>query len=366
MKIAYIIGYYGHHNFGDEIMLDILVHQLRTSGYSSIYFESGDVPRDIGAIPVGYKRLNARQWPKILRGIVNFNRDLQISLRKILAADLVVFGGGSLLSDSTSVITLLKILIKLRYAKIHRSRIVSVGLGVGMLKSTVRRKLVTYILRQIELVAARDELSVKSLAHCDPSQVSKIELSSDLFYLLDAPKQQKNTDYKGVVGVTVAPPYLEDYITPEKFAISINDILSKIPLETKKVNLLVFQKHSDKRYCDLSYFQVIERSLNYPVEIIECPIDISSALEIMSKLDFVVGMRYHSLVMASLLNIPFIGIGVEKKISSLASEFHAPNFSIEQLKDATFHDYFPLKQLPTYESLAKLAHRAEIYKQILK
>lgn len=141
-----LCGYYGHGNFGDEVILSLLKQKIkeicenpprsrtveRTDGAAER--TDGAAERTNGAA----ERTNGAAEDKFAPTaceIFVLNTKNPIKIAKMLrGADLFVFGGGSLLQDSTSVASLLYYIALIRLARRLARRTVMLANGIGPIK----------------------------------------------------------------------------------------------------------------------------------------------------------------------------------------------------------------------------------------
>ena len=73
-------------------------------------------------------------------------------------------------------------------------------------------------------------------------------------------------------------------------------------------------------------------------------VDINNISSVFSKFSHVAGMRYHALLIAALLDIPFLGIYNDQKVKSLCDQYHMPCFHTNVFTKFDFVE--SLKNLP--------------------
>ena len=138
-------GYYGFGNVGDEAVLAAICDQLRqqlpgvrlaalTSNTSSTHRYQGIK---------GYDRWNRKTVKQAVR-----------------SCGMMVFGGGSLLQDVTSLKSLLYYVLQFYLAKRYRKPIMVYCQGLGPLRTGLGRRLAKWALNQADVIAWRDQGSL--------------------------------------------------------------------------------------------------------------------------------------------------------------------------------------------------------------
>ncbi len=147
-KRILICGYYGFANAGDEAMLMAVIEAL-----SDI---SADL--DITVLSGNPEETMARHGVKAVHRM-----SLTAILKAMLAADLVISGGGSLLQDVTSRRSVFYYLAVMQLAKLLGKPVVLYGQGIGPLRGGVARFATRFVCRQADLITVRDKKSLDVL-----------------------------------------------------------------------------------------------------------------------------------------------------------------------------------------------------------
>ncbi len=143
-----IVGYYGFGNFGDEMMRAALERQLTERGFKD------------------HKAL-CRAHP--LRTL--------LQLRK---CDTVLFGGGNLLQDETSLRSLLYYAVLLFAAK--RDTAIGVSMGLGGFRTPLAERIGAWALGRLSRVYLRTEGDLAAAARLSPQMRARLHLSADLCF----------------------------------------------------------------------------------------------------------------------------------------------------------------------------------------
>jgi len=126
LKSAFLWGYYGYDNFGDELMFRACTELLKKSGFETIV-----VP-----LPHGRETNGIRSVSKFSPVIVEVLRRVDIS----------VAGGGELLQDATSFRSILYYYTLSKLALMNRKKLIFLGNSLGTLRRRLSRAMVRDIL----------------------------------------------------------------------------------------------------------------------------------------------------------------------------------------------------------------------------
>lgn len=296
-----ICGYYGFGNLGDELLL--------CSAMTRAEKEDGELG---AALVTGrYKRRSdARAWC--------VNRDSPIAvMREINRSKRIVFGGGTLLQNSTSKRSLYYYLFLLKYAQARGKPTELWGSGVGEIKGKAARKMTARILCKCDKIELRDELSAR--------RVREIVTSTSL------PQPQMLVCEDLALSADIPPSVCADYLLYRQ-GVKKNEKIAVIALRGKE----------NRRYYTAvkKWIRVIKQKGITPIFVIMYPkqdtaitekirrlcggriiynATASDILEIMKRAELVCAQRYHALVLSRLAGTSFIGIGGEEKIRSFCS-----------------------------------------------
>lgn len=144
---AALIGYYGFGNLGDELLLKACIDILTRCGISRprIVALSNDpekTSRDFGIDSVN--RWNLRELAKIFRD-----------------SERVIFGGGGIFQDRTSIKSCAWYWAVVRLARLMGAKVFAVGQSVGPLESGLSRFFAGNALRSCRAVHVRDDKSLR-------------------------------------------------------------------------------------------------------------------------------------------------------------------------------------------------------------
>ncbi len=298
MKIV-ISGYYGYDNLGDEAILQGIIHSLRR--------QSNNLKITVlSARP----EVTSRRYQVQAVG----RNDIKAVIKEIFHSDLLISGGGSLLQDITSWRSIPYYLGLVFIAWLFGKKTVFYAQGVGPVNGRIGRFLVSLIGNRVDLITVRDEASRKLLLELGVNP-DLIEVTIDpVFSLSDrfSGKGIKLMEEAGIeidgplLGISVRPWNNNDYL--EKVARAADYLLE---LTGGQVVIIPMHYHQD---------QEISRNLQEMMEkesyILSGNYTPAEMLGIFSELDFLLGVRLHSLIFAAINQVPFVAISYDPKIDS--------------------------------------------------
>lgn len=296
-KNVLISGYYGFDNFGDEAILGVLVNKLKELG-KNITVLSTNPAKTQSLYEVESKP--------------SFNIPGVIS--EIKKCDTLVSGGGSLLQDVTSLKSLLYYLFVINTTLFFKKKVVIFAQGIGPIRNKFGAYLTKLTLKKCTLVSVRDVKSQRLLrrwgidAHlvCDP-----------LFGLNLASSEHSNR-----VGVQ-----LRSFKTlKEKLLVKVATQVNK-DFPDKEIEIYSFQDSLDLEVC--KRFEHVLKGLNPDIKT-RLIYNQSSAeiLEKISKLDYMIAMRFHANLIALKYGIKTFAICYDEKVEKLADEANIPYVSM--------------------------------------
>lgn len=293
-KIA-ISGYYGFKNFGDEAILSVLVNHLKSLQNTDITVFSSDV-----------------EYTEKTYGLKAVKRFcLKDVLKTIKDCDVLVSGGGSLLQDVTSLKSLIYYAFIIAMGLFFNKKVVIFAQGIGPLNSNVAQNIVKNLLKYCSYVTVRDENSLKLLEKLG----IKSELVCDPIYSLDIKSEPQN----GVVGVQ-----LRDFKTMNQELLQKLALLIVTKFADKKIEIFSLQKTQDLDLC--KRFEAIVKSFNPDIctEIVED--DIVNRL---SRLEYLIGMRFHAVLVALKCGVRTCAINYDVKVEKIATDAKIPLISMD-------------------------------------
>lgn len=330
MKIL-ISGYYGFDNLGDELILQVLLDQLKKINRQTEIMVFSAQPEKTRA---EFKVNSVGRWNWLSMA------------REIKKTDYLISGGGGLLQDHTSSLSLYYYLAVILLARLFGKKIIIYHQGIGPLKSRFNLCLVKLTLRSVNWLSVRDNFSQDLLFSLG---LRKSELSADPVLNLSAqiskfsPPRQQN-----IWGIIPRPD--------DKSVENLIPQLSAFAEKQKAVLWIIpFQLCSQEK----AYVQKIIRI--FPGIKPQFCSNRQEMLSIFSQLNFVISWRYHGILLSALYKKPLAGIGKDPKIKNLLKELDRDcfddaqntNFTTFLTRNITLLDY------PKIDNLILRAKKSE-------
>ena len=294
-------GYYGFKNNGDDALLTTIISNLK------------EQKKDI-KIAVLSKRPKETKVQFLVDSMNRFNPFSAIcAIRK---SKLFLNGGGTLIHDSTSTLSLLYYLTMMKLAKIMGLKVVMYANGIGPVKEK-NIKVAGKVCNTVDLITLRDELSLEELKRLNVSK-PPIHITADPAITLEAEDSGSiseilknhgiNEEHQNkFIGISLRSWNKNDPDMEEKIAKIIERAYKKYGL----IPLFLPMKQSD----DLPLCRKIMNMVNIPSYVIDKEYPANVLMGIIKNCRLILGMRLHSLIYATAVSVPVIGLVYDPKIS---------------------------------------------------
>lgn len=301
MKIV-ISGYYGFSNTGDEAILKVITSFLKDNEIVVLSAKKNYFANSI------YR--------------YNFFR----ILKELKSSQILLSGGGGLLQDKTSFKSLIYYLSIIYLAKLLKLKVVIFSQSIGPITKKTGKFLTSRILNKVDMITVRDRNSLNILKELKVEK-PEIFLTADLAFLLKEPDKERVEEILIKENIDKNFSYLAIVIRPWR-GLLIEEIIKFIKIFKEKyrmwkIVLIPFQYSEDYQLLknikkEISEVLLIENQY-LPEEI----------LGIIKNMDFLVGMRLHSLIFAGISNVPYIGIIYDKKVEEFLKETAQEGLKVE-------------------------------------
>ena len=294
VKVA-ISGYYGFKNFGDEAILSVLVNHLKSLQNIDITVFSSDI--DFTSKTYSVNAVKRFDFKKVIKTIQD--------------SDVLISGGGSLLQDVTSLKSVIYYSLIIALGLLFNKKVIIFAQGIGPLNKKLSQFIVRNLLKNCSLVTVRDE---KSLALLRNWRISA-NLVCDPIYSLDVKSEVKDD----IIGVQLREFKTLNYNLLHKLALFIANKFSD-----KKVEIFSLQESQDLELC--KRFEHVLKTLNPEIKTEIVTDDIVNRI---SKLSYLVAMRFHAILVALKCGIKTCAINYDVKVEKLADEASIPLISMD-------------------------------------
>ncbi|MFN4875359.1 MAG: polysaccharide pyruvyl transferase CsaB [Aphanizomenon sp.] len=334
-------GYYGKGNGGDEALLATLLQML---------------PLDVTPVVLsGNPEETHRHY-----GVECYNRMAFFSVFKALrSCDAFVWGGGSLIQDSTSIISPFYYGGLMALAQVMGLKTVAWGQGIGPLLRSQTRFLAQRNFAGCTQVSVRDIASSRLLSDWSiphilaPDPVWALE-SKPVPELVDLPKPR--------IAVTLRnhPQLTENRLT------NLIQALVNLQKETQTfILLLPFQKSEDLGIAEKIHTQLKD------VSRVICSEDPQVLKGVFRGVEMSIGMRLHSLIMAASEGSRCFALSYDPKVNHLMEDLKIPGWDLHNLPNdvelisKTWIDYYHHGESLSDTKIQSLVNGAFLHRDVL-
>jgi polysaccharide pyruvyl transferase CsaB len=323
-----ISGYFGFNNTGDEAILKSMVRafkekipQVKIAVLSHNPLQTSQTYK--------VKAINRLHLIKIIRCLRNVN--------------LFISGGGGLLQDSTgkgwSILYYLGLILITKTAKVP---VMIYAQGIGPINKKINKLLIKWILNKVNLITVRDNHSKKLLNNLGVSGPS-IYVNSDPVFLLkkkninhiidNHPYIQKlvNSDNRPLIGISVRE-YKSNGSDSKRIFAQAADYL----IENYQAKIIFFPFQFDE---DVHINEEILSLMKNKAEALKIKLEPEELLSVLSQLSLVVGVRFHSIVFSSMVNIPFIAFNYDPKVRYFVEDLGLSELLLEIDEDTSLKNF---------------------------
>ncbi len=288
-----LCGYYGFGNTGDEAMLEVIARELKEGIPGSEITVMSNAPGTSTYMTVARKPL--------IR-----------ALRAVARCDVLVFGGGSIFQDATSVASLLYYSGLCFFAKLFGKKYMLAYQGMGPLSKRISICLMRKVLRHSSFCSFRDKDSfewAKKLGARDPI------LTADPVFLFcekrigDKKRQSIN---KVAFILRTLPQEMTEGIRSEALRMKADHMFSIF-------HISLFPLQDDQACSDFAE-QTGSQEL--------CFDSVEELISLLADMDIVISARYHGAVFSLCAGTHCLPVPCDPKMSSLAKEFGIKVFDV--------------------------------------
>jgi polysaccharide pyruvyl transferase CsaB len=312
-----ISGYYGFGNLGDEAILAALLQEMaaRYPEWTPVVLSHRP-----SATEMAYE-------------VAACARDSLLSLwEETGRADLLISGGGGLLQNVTSQLSLAYYLGILELARRRGTPYVILGQGLGPLRGPGVGPMVRRYLEKAEAVVLRDPDSMRLAQSLGVSGV-EVTQAADLALLLQPSPPAVADNLLRALKLDPAEPVC---------GLILRGWSGREPWEAAAETCDYLQEHLGLR-CLLLPFQPEDRALAWRVSstamtappVLEAPVTPADMLSLFGRLALVVTMRLHGLIFAAMHGVPALGLSYDPKVTAFAMQAEQKVLPLESLTTLT-------------------------------
>jgi len=295
-------GYYGFGNLGDEALLELTIRELRRRHPQLAIDVLSHEPEATG------RRYGVESTPRADLGAVR---------AAIARADVVLSGGGGLLQNTTSTRSLLYYTGIIRAAIRTSKPTMIFAQSIGPLDA-VGRFVVREMCRGLKRATVRDETSRALLERILPKV--PVERTADPVWMLErnAAGYDLETEGLGPDSDPLAIVCIRKIPAFERGVRAMAAAVDQLAARGAKVAFLPLGGADDAE----ASTTVIRACSSAPVLL--PAFELEKAAHVIARAQALIGMRLHALIIAARLEVPFLAIPYDPKVSSLCSELAWP------------------------------------------
>ncbi|HHA2226775.1 TPA: polysaccharide pyruvyl transferase family protein [Enterobacter ludwigii] len=297
-------GYYGFKNLGDDVMLDVCLQAIKRSQRYENTNVFGNYDKEIIENGVAFRPL---------AGLKNKLRFLSALMR----SEKLIWGGGTCFykDKNTGYSGLILLFIVSLFCFISGTKNYFVGVGIGNLTTFWAKTIVNLILKLSTFIIFRDDKSYQKAIH--DFRIKKCKLGGDLVLLNDIHADSKQV-VKNESFISVSGHYA--YVCDEKlihnYTIAINSVIER----TGILNICFVSMHQHSINNDHAFHHELCKHLPDTINFHFCNENQSVQKIALSK--YHIGMRLHSIVFATLYNVPLIAFTYSPKINAFLEHMY--------------------------------------------
>lgn len=299
MKEILISGYYGFNNSGDDALLRSITDDLKTE-YEDL------------KITVFSKQ--PEQTKKVYKVNAVCRTNPFAVIWHMIKAEMLIFGGGTLIQDATSTKSLIYYLAIISLAKLFGVKVMIYANGIGPIVNEKNKKRTRKALNKVDVITLRDEKSLKTLRELEIDK-ENIEITADPVFLIKSTgkaggmnilKRYGVPEDKKLIGISLREWKRADEKFCEKIADAVKELCGNLDLYPVFLPL----QPKDNVICE-----EISEKCGVENTVIKEHLDISEMLAVISNFHIVIGMRLHMLIYAASCAVPVVAISYDPKIS---------------------------------------------------
>jgi len=319
-----LAGYFGYGNFGDEAILKYAVDILR------YYYKNAEISVLTNDI------ISARQDLEV-NGVRRFS--FTNILKEIHSCNFLIFPGGSVLQDVTSLKSLIYYLGSIFLALMFKKKVILMAQGFGPIKNKLARKLTYKLLKRVSLITLRDEKSFDDLM----SNGVMAEHTADLLWAFTQKPKNSNNDEQvmygdlGVIEKKKVGIQLRSWatLTQEKLEVIAKTLIRNFFYLEYEFKLISLQKNSDEKVLIELGKIMHEMQPKCRIELIQEQ-TIEKNIELLQSMDYMIAMRFHAGLCTINSEHSILMLSYDPKTEEFCNELGLEYIDINELDEKSF------------------------------
>jgi len=296
-------GYYGFMNIGDDALLDSIINNLKS------------IEHDLKILILSR---NPIETTKII-GVDSISRfNLFNIISTMLRSDLFIYGGGTLIQESTSTRSLLYYLGTMYLAKLLGLKTMLYANGVMLLKKKFNIMVTRFVMNKIDLITLRENTSLLPIKALNISK-PRILITADPAVTTYPCSKEKVLEIFKKESIPLNKKYIGICVRDWKgYENTFSKVIASF-LETlyKEQEIIpVFIPMQRKYIDDFQLSKNIAKLLSVESYILSQYYSAEETMGVIGEMNVLLGMRLHSLIFATCCTVPPIALVYEPKVSS--------------------------------------------------
>ncbi len=297
MKKVLISGYYGFGNFGDEMILKLLLEKLKDCDVTVL---TNDPRKTFDTYGV--------------HSVYTFS--LEHVLKEIAYCDVLISGGGSLLQNVTSIKSLWFYGSIIKFAQIMRKEVVIFAQGIGPITGWFSTGMTKKLLKKSQYVSVRDEKSLELLKKWG---IKNANLVCDPLYSLEVSQPERTQK----IGIQLRK---FETLTDELFDNIVQQVKSRY--YDREIEVLSLQDEMDVGISKIFINKLKHVDPNINVTLVK-ELSNEEIINRISQYDCMIGMRFHACLVAVKYGVKTLAIAYDPKVEMLAKDNGIPYLSMD-------------------------------------
>lgn len=320
--------------------------------------------------------------PIIVKIFQIFDSSLKNTIRSLKRADIIVSCGGNQL-HSTGGFSFLRHLYPLIYGKlIYKKHIMIFSQSIGPINGYLGKQLLKFFLERVDIITLRERVSKRYLLDVLRIQNPNIFVTADALFMMDlSPQSLQSNKRLGFqkIGITIRQWFFRNKNFYNNYIRVIASFINYLN-EVHNVEVVLYSFSQLPKYgeditvCQEVYDLVTNKNRLKIIQLGSLSIkEVSNELQ---KIDALIGTRMHSVIFASLLNIPAITISYQhhksegiSKMLGLIRPLNIETLTLNQLIAAyeELRDFSPLDlQTRVQDLMSKSKANLEIITNLIE
>jgi polysaccharide pyruvyl transferase WcaK-like protein len=328
-KKVLLLGSYGQTNLGDDLLMWNYLTWLKERGFEHIITNVDKAERVPAIIRQSYPDVHMLETYRT--GIIAW-------LRVLRQVDCVVYGGGTIYKELYGSTGRFKHAVTLRMmvlnclARLMGAKVYHLHIGIGSIKTRTGRLIARLGLRAATYTIFRDQQSYEYARGTLGLPPKRICQSTDGLFIdqrwknvwHEAPAMPHKKRGK-VIGINLLSD-IPDWVNRQHYLATARKLIRRLCQAGHSVVLVPFQ-HAASPSNDLAFIQkeIVPHIQGQDGWQLLKSVQIDEIGSLMSQCDVFIGMRFHSLLLATVTHTPFVAIMYDTKCERFVSEIDYPH-----------------------------------------